>query len=102
MDYVEPDPELIVLAKHFPGRSTTALTDPRVRVIHEDAGSFLKRAGRLYDVILLNVGEPMNVELNRFYTVEFFRTVKTRLAPDGSFSLPCRSLRTWSVQLRLI
>jgi spermidine synthase len=91
LDYIEPDPELIVLARrYFPNELTTALTDPRVRVIHQDAGSFLKRAGDVYDVILLNVGEPMNVELNRFYTVEFFRTVKTHLAPDGvfSFALP--------------
>lgn len=87
LEYVELDPELIVLARrYFSNDLTTALTDPRVRVIHQDAGSFLRSVDKVYDVILLNAGEPMNVELNRFYTVEFFRAVKTHLAPDGVFS----------------
>jgi spermidine synthase len=41
---------------------------------------------RRYDVVLLNVGDPMNAEMNRFYTVEFYREVLSRLAGGGIFS----------------
>jgi len=36
-----------------------------------------------YDVVFLNVPEPSNASLNRFYTVEFLREVKRVLAPGG-------------------
>ena len=87
VDYVEPDPQLIALAReHLPTDLVSVLTDPRARVIHQDAVSFVQAAGRPYDVILLNVGEPMNLEQNRFYTVEFFHAIKRHLRSDGIFS----------------
>lgn len=87
VDYVEPDPELIVFARRLlPEALTDCLVDPRVRVIHEDAGSFLKRVDRRYDVILLSVGEPSNLGQNRYFTVEFFRVIKEHLSPEGVFS----------------
>jgi spermidine synthase len=39
-----------------------------------------------YDVILMNMGDPVNAQLNRFYTTSFFRAVKNRLTPSGIFS----------------
>ncbi|MHC1742770.1 MAG: hypothetical protein AB9873_07030 [Syntrophobacteraceae bacterium] len=87
VEYIEPDPQVIALAKaHLPVDLVSVLTDPSVRVMTEDAGSFIKAEGRLFDVILLNIGEPMNLEQNRFYTVEFFHNVKRHLASDGVFS----------------
>jgi spermidine synthase len=38
----------------------------------------------------MNVGEPINAQMNRFYTVETFRLLAEHLRPDGilSFSVP--------------
>jgi spermidine synthase len=87
VDYVEPDPELIRMVRtHLPRRVFDALDDPRVRIFHEDPAAYIRAATRRYDVVLLNVGDPMNAEMNRFYTVEFYRDVQSRLAEGGIFS----------------
>lgn len=87
VDYVEPDPELVRMVRaHLPRTVYKALDDDRVHLFHEDPAAFIRAGDRRYDVILLNVGDPMNAEMNRFYTVEFYRDVRRRLAPDGIFS----------------
>ncbi len=88
VDYVEPDPELVRMAKaHLPRPVHAALDDPRVHLFHQDPATFIRGTKRRYDVILLNVGDPMNAEMNRLYTVEFLQEVRQRLAPDGIFSV---------------
>ena len=92
VDYVEPDPELIRMARaHLPRRVYKALDDPRVRLFHQDPAAFIRAGKGRYDVILLNVGDPMNAEMNRFYTVEFYRDVRRRLASGGLFSFSVSS-----------
>lgn len=87
LDVIESDPELIRLAeKHLPSSVTGSLHAPKVDLLYEDAGSFIRRSERSYDVVLMNVGDPMNAEMNRFYTVEFYEQVKTLLNPGGIFS----------------
>jgi spermidine synthase len=87
VDFIEPDPEIIKLAEEYlPSSATVALSDHRVRIFHEDAGSFVRGAEQAYDVVLLNIGDPLNLQLNRFYTVEFYRQIKKLLRPGGIFS----------------
>lgn len=87
VDYVEPDPELVRMVRdHLPRRVHAALDDPRVRLFHQDPAAFIRAGSRRYDVMLLNVGDPMNAEMNRFYTVEFYEDIRRRLAPGGIFS----------------
>jgi len=83
VDCVEQDPEIFRLAEELmPAFNSPALHDPRVHLFHEDAGSFIRRVQEKYDVILLNPGDPMNAEVNRFYTVEFYRSL-TRIMDKG-------------------
>ena len=91
VDYVELDPELISFSEGFLSAGVRAsLRDPRVRIHREDAGRFLRRSAGEYDVILMSVGDPINAQMNRFYTVELFRRIGRRLLPGGilTFSLP--------------
>ncbi|HYA48390.1 MAG TPA: fused MFS/spermidine synthase, partial [Burkholderiales bacterium] len=91
LDYVEIDPETIRMAeRHLPAQGLEALRDPRVRVIFEDGRAFLERTGKTYDAILLDLPEPATALINRFYTLEFFALVRTRLRPAGvlSFVVP--------------
>ncbi len=91
-DCVEPDPGIIQLARDYlPESATEPLDDPRVRFIHTDAGSFVRRAASRYDVILCSLGDPVNAEMNRFYTLEFFERIKKLLNPGAVFSFSISS-----------
>jgi len=83
VDYVELDPQLV--ATVFKDYS-----NEKVRLIAEDPRLFLKKTEVAYDAILVNLEGPVNGELNRFYTKEFFWEAKGRLKRSGliSFGLP--------------
>jgi spermidine synthase len=44
------------------------------------------RSTTRYDVILMNMGDPITAQMNRFYTKEFFTYAGQRLLPGGIFS----------------
>ena len=88
IDYVEVDPDLIAFAAESSVQDS--LGSPRVRVLEEDAGRFLRWGTERYDVILMSAGDPINAQMNRFYTVQHFGRVAQRLQVGGifSFSVP--------------
>ncbi len=84
VDYVELDEELVGLARRHLGPDALApLDDPRVRMVHTDGRLFVKATEDRYDLVLVDVPDPATAVLNRFYTQEFYREVRTRLAPGG-------------------
>lgn len=92
LDYVELDPEMIRLAEHYlPAEETAVFSDPRVRIHHLDGRRFLKRTQNRYDIILLNLPNPHTAQINRFYTIEFFRDVLLKMNPGGVFCLQVSS-----------
>ena len=89
VDYVERDATLVELAKKYlaPARRA-ALEDPRVNVVIADARHFVGAPANappapLYDVVLVNLPNPGTALINRYYSREFFRAVRRRLAPGG-------------------
>nr|MBU1328951.1 fused MFS/spermidine synthase [Candidatus Omnitrophota bacterium] len=90
IDYVELDPLIISLSQRY----LPPLKDNRVNIIHMDGRLFVKEASAIknpatpykYDVIILNLPDPYNANLNRFYSLEFFKEVKQILEPTGIFS----------------
>ena len=87
VDYVEPDPDFIRLLKpHLSSATGAALQHPRVRLFNQDPRIFMRRSHTRYDVILMNMGDPITAQMNRFYTKEFFTIVKQQLLPGGIFS----------------
>jgi len=87
VDYVEQDPELVEFAGGFLDAATLrSLGDPRVRIEPLDAGTFLRRTAGQYDVVSMSVGDPINAQMNRFFTVEHFRRVREHLRPGGIFT----------------
>jgi spermidine synthase len=92
VDYVELDPAILDLAReYFPNEWLALRTDPRVRVHVTDGRLFLKTTQSTFDVVIVNLPEPQNAQLNRFYTVEFFREVSRKLTPTGLLSFQLRS-----------
>ncbi len=90
IDYVELDPTLIDMARQFfPAQPSNS--DPRVRIHFSDGRHYLKTTSATFDAIILNVPDPQTAQLNRFYTVEFFRSARAHLAPGGILALELRS-----------
>jgi spermidine synthase len=84
IDYVEIDPELIEFAKNYlPVREKQNLTDPKVRIIEGDGRDYIKNTNRIYDLIILNTGEPSTTGLNRYYTIEFYNECYSKLSAEG-------------------
>ncbi len=88
---VELDPAVFETAHSFlPDKARLIFTNPAVTFHVDDGRRFLRRTDLRFDAILVNLPEPVSVQLNRFYSVEFFRLAASRLKPGGvfSFSLP--------------
>ena len=87
VDLVELDPEIFELGRtYFAGQMATLQHDPRVRLHIRDGRLFLKSTPERFDVILLNLPEPQTAQINRFYTVEFFREAAAKLNSGGILS----------------
>jgi spermidine synthase len=80
VDYVELDPLILSVGRRYAG---PALDDPRVRVIEGDGRRFLRGVRGRYDVIVVDLPDPTTFQLNRYYTVEFFRAARRALTADG-------------------
>lgn len=92
LDYVELDPALIAMWRQFfPRESAPAFSDPRVHIHETDGRLFLQTAQDRFDVVIVNVPDPSNAQLNRFYTAEFFQAVREHLAPGGLLALQLHS-----------
>jgi spermidine synthase len=84
IEYAELDPLLLDLLRKFSTPLTESeLNNSKVTITHIDGRLFLKTTRNTYDVILLGIQEPSNLQTNRFFTKEFFSLVKTRLNKGG-------------------
>lgn len=92
IDYIELDPALIAMYRQlFPLESGLAFSDRRVRVHLMDGRLYLRNSRDRFDVVIVNVPDPANAQLNRFYTTEFFSIARQHLAPGGLLALQLRS-----------
>ncbi len=88
IDYVELDGTLLEVAREsFGGSIAAGLDDPRVNVRLGDARLLIAGARQRYDVVVLSVPDPVTLQLNRFYTVEFFEETRRVLAEGGVLAL---------------
>jgi spermidine synthase len=91
-----PDVKEITLVDLDPGMTTlfkgslplqrlngNALTDPRVKVINDDAFVWLRSHGKEYDFVIIDFPDPTNFSLGKLYTTAFYREVHRVLAPHG-------------------
>jgi spermidine synthase len=85
---VELDPAMTAFATSGTGESSAPETTSGNRVIRHygDAANFIRNASGTWDVIVMNVGDPVNAQMNRFYTASFFFEVREHLRDGGIFS----------------
>jgi spermidine synthase len=83
IDYVEINPWIISVGKTY----ADLLSDKRINIVIDDARLFIKNTYQRYDVVLINLPEPITAQLNRFYTIEFFSEIKSKLNKNAVISL---------------
>jgi len=95
IDYAELDPLIIEAVRSFPTALTKQeLQDPRLHVHSVDGRWLLNqlvrqgKAAHSYDVVLVNLPYPSTLELNRFYTAEFFQLLREVLDERGLAIFP--------------
>ena len=74
-------------AKYFGQQNYNVYSDPRTRIVYDDARHFLMTTDAKYDII---ASDPLDVFIKgtaALYTKEYFEAVKRHLTPGGYFSL---------------
>lgn len=79
--YVERDPELA--GQKIPPEMRS---EADIVVENDDAFTYIKRTGEKFDVVIIMLPPPSSLSLNRFYTYEFFTTVKKKMNMHGIFA----------------
>ncbi len=86
---VDLDPEMTRLARErreLVALNGGALSDPRVRVVNEDARLFAERDTSFYDVILADLPDPHSPVLARLYSTSFYALLARRLTARGALA----------------
>jgi len=60
-----------------------AFHDPRVTIVNQDAWKFLEASRNLYDVILVDLPDPNDLQLSKLYSKSFYKLTAKHLAADG-------------------
>lgn len=84
VDYVELDPLIVKMARKYLSPADSEVLDgPRTRVINADGRFYVKGTSEKYDCAIIALGDPYTAQLNRYYTVDFFRELKRVLNDDA-------------------
>ena len=80
IDYVEIDPCIIQygIKNGLTHNAKTFLSDGR---------KFVENINKKYDAIIVDISFPSSAQLNRFFTIQFFKEVKKKLRKNGVFSI---------------
>lgn len=83
---VDLDPAITRLAREHEilrAINQDALHHDKVKVINRDALQFMEKVKQYYDLIIIDLPDPRNVELSRLYSYEFYRLCRRQLRPNG-------------------
>ena len=102
VDYVELDPLLLKLIQKFPTPLTQSeLADRRVRIHYTDGRFFIKKTQERFDIILIGIPAPQELQTNRLFSSEFFSMAREKMEADGIIVLTLPgSLTYMSPELR--
>jgi spermidine synthase len=98
IDYAELDPLLIeAVSEHATPLTVSELSDPRMRVEYVDgrllvrnrSWELARQLGAGYDLVIVNLPYPSTLQLNRFYTLEFYQMVRELMTEHGILIISC-------------
>lgn len=82
------DPEMTKIGKDHPifrKINQDAFHSRKVKIVNADAFQFLKDNPTTYDVIIADFPDPRTIELNKLYSLEFYKLCHNRLNEKGAF-----------------
>ncbi|MCK5684995.1 hypothetical protein KAJ27_12775 [bacterium] len=82
--------EIEFIHKHY-NRHSELSNQKNIEFIYKDGRSFLQNTKQKFDIISLHTGDPNTLLVNRYYTLEFFKTIKNTLNNDGIFTFSLSS-----------
>ncbi|MCL0034535.1 polyamine aminopropyltransferase [Dehalococcoidia bacterium] len=90
---VDIDAEVIDICKRLlPAHHQGSFDDPRVELLHLDARKYLAETKERFDVIIIDLPEPIEGgPAYLLYTETFYRLLKGKLAADATFALQAGS-----------
>lgn len=83
---VDLDPAMTDLAKTHPvllQANDSALYNSKVNIINRDGYKFLEDSEQFFDLIVIDLPDPRNVELSRLYSQEFYTLCRRHMRPNG-------------------
>ncbi|MFH1313590.1 MAG: fused MFS/spermidine synthase [Candidatus Eisenbacteria bacterium] len=87
LDYVELDSTGLEILAPLAPEGWLEGDGITVTPVYGDGRRFMAVTPRHYDVVIINVGTPVTLQLNRYYTVQFFQCVKSVVGPNGVMAL---------------
>ena len=91
---VDLDPEMTALARTHPlfsSLNAASLKDPRVRVVNDDAMTWLEKGTDLFDLVFVDFPDPNSYALGKLYTTRFYALARRRLDPAGAMAVQSTS-----------
>jgi spermidine synthase len=85
LEVVELEPAIYRASRFFDNDNHRPLQNPKVTARAGDGRNFLSQRSDKFDVIVSEPSNPWLTGVSNLFTREYFRSVKTRLAPDGIF-----------------
>lgn len=85
VDTVEIEKGMIEGANYFRPRVESVFSDPRSRVINDDAKTFFSTAGKKYDLIVSEPSNPWVSGVAGLFSTEFYRLIKWHMHDDALF-----------------
>lgn len=85
LECVELEPATIEASRYFEHVNNRPLNDPRLRLIIDDARTFLRVTTTRYDMIVSEPSHPWVPGVANLFTQEFFRLGRDRLTESGIF-----------------
>ncbi|MBM3264346.1 MAG: methyltransferase domain-containing protein, partial [candidate division Zixibacteria bacterium] len=83
VDCIEISPGVAEAARLFGPYNRNALDNPRLRLIVEDAKTYINTTRQQYDIVIIEPSNPWMAGIGNLYSIEFFRDMAQTLKPDG-------------------
>ncbi|MCI0537088.1 MAG: fused MFS/spermidine synthase, partial [Verrucomicrobiales bacterium] len=83
LDVVEISPEVVEAARFFAEHNDRVHENPRVRIVLDDAKSFLRTTTNRYDILISEPSNPWMAGVAGVFTREYYETCRDRLQTNG-------------------
>ncbi|MFQ5961858.1 MAG: fused MFS/spermidine synthase [Candidatus Methylomirabilales bacterium] len=95
LEVVEIEPAVVEAAAFFSAENHRVLRDPRLRIVIGDGRNFLLSTPQPYDVIISEPSNPWIAGVANLFTLEFYRTARSRLRSGG---IMCQWIQVYRIQ----